>query len=166
MGILNVKALKDWLALRAVNHMLATEKGYYLDARLGPVIQEELDILKANVGEINSNLDVTVLSITSLSDATGSITLYRKCGIVTAQISVVLGKELARYGNMTIGAIPDRQFFPKTEAICAAVWTDKYMQPFNTGYVNIDTYGTIHIRTSDAVSSGYRCYADLMWLTP
>ena len=36
--------------------MLATEKGFFMDARLGPVIQEELDKLKANVGEINSNL--------------------------------------------------------------------------------------------------------------
>lgn len=56
MGILNVRALKDWIALRAVNHMLATEKGYFLDARMGPVIQRELDTLKERVGEINSNL--------------------------------------------------------------------------------------------------------------
>ncbi len=56
MGILNVKALRDWILLRGVNHMLATEKGFFMDARLGPVIQGELDKLKANVGEINSNL--------------------------------------------------------------------------------------------------------------
>ena len=56
MGILNVKALKDWILLRAVNHMLATEKGFFMDARLGPVIQGELDKLKTSVNEINGNL--------------------------------------------------------------------------------------------------------------
>lgn len=62
MGILNVKALRDWILLRGVNHMLATEKGFFMDARLGPVIQGELDKLKADVGEINSNLkDLKVL---------------------------------------------------------------------------------------------------------
>lgn len=59
MGILNVKALKDWILLRAVNHMLATEKGYFMDARLGPVIQGELDKLKTSVSEINGNLTKT-----------------------------------------------------------------------------------------------------------
>ena len=56
MGILNVRALRDWILLRGVNHMMATEKGFFMDARLGPVIQRELDTLKERVGEINSNL--------------------------------------------------------------------------------------------------------------
>lgn len=56
MGIPNIKALRDWILLRGVNHMLATEKGYFMDARLGPVIQGELDKLKASVSEINGNL--------------------------------------------------------------------------------------------------------------
>ena len=59
MGILNVRALRDWILLRGVNHMMATEKGFFMDARLGPVIQRELDTLKERVGEINSNLPIS-----------------------------------------------------------------------------------------------------------
>lgn len=68
MGILNVKALRDWILLRGVNHMLATEKGFFMDARLGPVIQGELDKLKADVGEINSNLTRTLIATTDTVD--------------------------------------------------------------------------------------------------
>ena len=42
MGFLDPKALRDWIKSRAVNNLMATAKGFFLDARVGPVIQEKI----------------------------------------------------------------------------------------------------------------------------
>ena len=56
MGFLDPKALRDWIKSRAVNNLMATAKGFFLDARVGPVIQEKIDEVKEEVDEINGNL--------------------------------------------------------------------------------------------------------------
>ena len=56
MGFLDPKALRDWIKSRAVNNLMATAKGFFLDARVGPVIQEKIDEVKEEVNEINGNL--------------------------------------------------------------------------------------------------------------
>jgi hypothetical protein len=56
MRFLDPKAIKDWIKSRAVNSMMATEKGFFMDARQGPVIREELDGIQTGLDEINSKL--------------------------------------------------------------------------------------------------------------
>lgn len=56
MGLLDPKALRDWIKSRAVNNLMATAKGFFLDARLGPAIQGKIDEVKTEVEEINGNL--------------------------------------------------------------------------------------------------------------
>ncbi len=56
MGFLDPKALRDWIKSRAVNNLMATAKGFFLDARVGPVIQEKIDEVKEKADEINGNL--------------------------------------------------------------------------------------------------------------
>ncbi len=56
MKFLDPKALRDWIKSRAVNNLMATAKGFFLDARVGPVIQEKIDEVKEEVDEINGNL--------------------------------------------------------------------------------------------------------------
>lgn len=57
MKFLDPRAIKDWIKSRAVNSMMATEKGFFMDARQGPVIREELDDIQTGLNEINSKLD-------------------------------------------------------------------------------------------------------------
>ena len=56
MKFLDPRAIKDWIKSRAVNSMMATEKGFFMDARQGPVIREELDDIQTGLNEINSKL--------------------------------------------------------------------------------------------------------------
>lgn len=53
--------------------------------------------------------------------------------------------------------------FPKLAADRAAIWTNKYLQPFHAGYVSVDTNGSIVIRTSEAISVNDRLNANLTW---
>lgn len=57
MRFLDPKAIKDWIKSRAVNSMMTTEKGFFMDARQGPVIREELDDIQTGLNEINSKLN-------------------------------------------------------------------------------------------------------------
>ena len=58
MKFLDPRAIKDWIKSRAVNSMMATEKGFFMDARQGPVIREELDDIQTGLNEINSKLPI------------------------------------------------------------------------------------------------------------
>ena len=60
MKFLDPKALRDWIKSRAVNNLMATAKGFFLDARVGPVIQEKIDEVKEEVNEINGNLQQNI----------------------------------------------------------------------------------------------------------
>lgn len=91
--------------------------------------------------------------------------LYKKCGIVTTQISLFLEVDLPQYGPKAIGKISNADFYPKADIIGAAVWTDKYLQPFHVGYINIDSAGNITIRTSAATPTGYRFNGNMSWIT-
>lgn len=64
MGLLDPKALRDWIKSRAVNNLMATVKGFFLDARLGPVIQNKIDEVKTEVEEINGNLNNVINVLT------------------------------------------------------------------------------------------------------
>lgn len=114
--------------------------------------------------KINSNLDVNILNINGLSNVTGVIILYKKCGIIIAKISLTLGTDLIKYASLNIGKIPNAKFFPATGVISSAVWTDKYLQPMHVGYVNVDNLGNIIIRTSNEASTGFRINANLSWM--
>ena len=63
MKFLDPRAIKDWIKSRAVNSMMATEKGFFMDARQGPVIREELDDIQTGLDEINSNLPIQTKAI-------------------------------------------------------------------------------------------------------
>ena len=74
--------------------MMATEKGFFMDARLGPVIQRELDTLKERVGEINSNLSglsgfrIAYFGKTFTFDESGESVVTEAGDITEAYVSV------------------------------------------------------------------------------
>lgn len=121
-------------------------------------------VLHYRYTKLNGNLNtIATLNISNLSDASGIVTLHKKCGIITAQISLTLNVELAQYGYICVANIPDASFFPNLQQIGAAIWTNKYLQPFHAGYVSVDTNGSIVIRTSEAISVNDRLNANLTW---
>ena len=65
MRFLDPKAIKDWIKSRAVNSMMTTEKGFFMDARQGPVIREELDDIQTGLNEINSKLSTYIKIVTA-----------------------------------------------------------------------------------------------------
>ena len=70
MRFLDPKAIKDWIKSRAVNSMMTTEKGFFMDARQGPVIREELDGIQTGLDEINSKLiNIKTLNFNGASGA-------------------------------------------------------------------------------------------------
>ena len=70
MKFLDPRAIKDWIKSRAVNSMMATEKGFFMDARQGPVIREELDDIQTGLNEINSKLAGFIITKSFVSSVT------------------------------------------------------------------------------------------------
>lgn len=58
----NVKAISDWIASKITNNLLATEEGFFLDARLGPIIDTRFKAVEDRVTQINSDLNNKVSS--------------------------------------------------------------------------------------------------------
>lgn len=61
----NLKAVSDWIASKITNNMMATEAGFFLDARLGPVIDNRFTAVENAVTQINSDLS-TCIELASL----------------------------------------------------------------------------------------------------
>lgn len=147
MSILNGKALKDWLKSRIVNNLLTTEKGFWLDARLGPVIQKDIDDLRELANGINSNL-------MEISDAEELVNKYVRCFYAKKGQSVELYIEQNKVefsnntqytlGTLPIGYRPLRTFATMT-ALGRSTPIMAYLSVTSTGVVTIHPYGDLPI---------------------
>ena len=52
----NLQAISDWIMSKIVNNLLATEEGFFLDARIGRILDQRISANANAISQINSDL--------------------------------------------------------------------------------------------------------------
>lgn len=150
MRFLDPKAIKDWIKSRAVNSMMTTEKGFFMDARQGPVIREELDDIQTGLNEINSKLQPQTKTISN-NDVT---VIFCKVGKIATLDVAMIGSAIPA-GWTKILDIPNG-YIPKIAGHSSGIDVDG-----NHAIMNCDA-GGISIYTDNTFTANY-LYINLVY---
>lgn len=140
MKFLDPRAIKDWIKSRAVNSMMATEKGFFMDARQGPVIREELDDIQTGLNEINSKLSSLFVEVSGTSTRTSIAALELK-------------------GFQITFPIPDGYQFHSVKSFYISGWSGLVLQGINTSKNNVvfNVYNTREATRECVVTAIINC---------
>ncbi|MBD5504587.1 MAG: hypothetical protein HDR09_12895 [Lachnospiraceae bacterium] len=74
----NLQAISDWIMSKIVNNLLATEEGFFLDARIGRILDQRISANANAISQINSDLAKTTVCISGYCLGNNSATISFK----------------------------------------------------------------------------------------